>query len=241
MPVVENPPLARALYAAVDLDDEIPVEHYQAVAKVIGYVMRLKERPALSRFTAIAGEAAAAQDGRGRRRRWLWRRRAPRGTASVKAAGRCRIFAPPPSRRSDGPRGARSERSDRRHQCGLPEPPRRRSARMSSAGPSSTGRGRRAGTTSTGVWRSWFSAPAAAPAWTSVPLAGRRTTASCRFCSMPPAWSATAKCCGLILSAREMPRSGRLADAALSRRRRCRRSASWPAGLPTTSTICSPR
>lgn len=44
VPVVENPPLARALYAAVDLDDEIPVEHYQAVAQVIGYVMRLRER-----------------------------------------------------------------------------------------------------------------------------------------------------------------------------------------------------
>jgi len=37
--VVENPPLARALYAAVEIDDEIPVEHYEAVAKVIGFVM----------------------------------------------------------------------------------------------------------------------------------------------------------------------------------------------------------
>lgn len=44
VPVVENPPLARALYAAVDLEEEIPVEHYQAVAKVIGYVMRLRDR-----------------------------------------------------------------------------------------------------------------------------------------------------------------------------------------------------
>ncbi|MGA0394025.1 MAG: EscU/YscU/HrcU family type III secretion system export apparatus switch protein, partial [Rhodospirillales bacterium] len=42
IPVVENPPLARALYAAVDLDEEIPEEHYMAVAEVIGYVMRLK-------------------------------------------------------------------------------------------------------------------------------------------------------------------------------------------------------
>jgi len=46
VPVVENAPLARALHAAVDLDDEIPVEHYQAVAQVIGYVMRLKEQRA---------------------------------------------------------------------------------------------------------------------------------------------------------------------------------------------------
>jgi len=42
VPVVENPPLARALYASVDLEKEIPVEHYKAVAEVIGFVMRLK-------------------------------------------------------------------------------------------------------------------------------------------------------------------------------------------------------
>ena len=41
VPVVENPPLARALYAAVEVDDEIPSAHYKAVAQVIGYVMRL--------------------------------------------------------------------------------------------------------------------------------------------------------------------------------------------------------
>lgn len=40
--IVENPPLARALYAAVDIDQEIPPDHYKAVAEVIGYVMRLK-------------------------------------------------------------------------------------------------------------------------------------------------------------------------------------------------------
>ena len=42
--MVENPPLARALHATVEIDDEIPVEHYQAVAEVIGYVMRLQAR-----------------------------------------------------------------------------------------------------------------------------------------------------------------------------------------------------
>jgi flagellar biosynthetic protein FlhB len=39
IPIVENPPLARALHATVDIDEEIPAEHYQAVAEVIGYVM----------------------------------------------------------------------------------------------------------------------------------------------------------------------------------------------------------
>ena len=42
VPVVENPRLARALYAAVELDKTIPTEHFKAVAQVIGYVMRLK-------------------------------------------------------------------------------------------------------------------------------------------------------------------------------------------------------
>ena len=42
IPIVENVPLARALYATVKIDDEIPVEHYHAVAEIIGYVMGLK-------------------------------------------------------------------------------------------------------------------------------------------------------------------------------------------------------
>ena len=42
VPIVEDPPLARALHATVEIDQEIPEEHYKAVAEVIGYVMRLK-------------------------------------------------------------------------------------------------------------------------------------------------------------------------------------------------------
>ncbi len=42
IPIVENPPLARALHATVEIDEEVPPEHYKAVAEVIGYVMRLK-------------------------------------------------------------------------------------------------------------------------------------------------------------------------------------------------------
>jgi flagellar biosynthetic protein FlhB len=44
VPVVEDPPLARALYAAVELDEEIPPEHYKAVAQIIGYVMKLAKK-----------------------------------------------------------------------------------------------------------------------------------------------------------------------------------------------------
>lgn len=42
IPIVENPPLARALHASCDLDQQIPEEHYKAVAEVISYVWRLK-------------------------------------------------------------------------------------------------------------------------------------------------------------------------------------------------------
>ena len=44
IPVVENPPLARALHAGVEIDDEIAPDHYKAVAEVIGYVLRLRQR-----------------------------------------------------------------------------------------------------------------------------------------------------------------------------------------------------
>lgn len=44
IPIVENPPLARALFASADVDQPIPREHYEAVAKVIGVVMRLARR-----------------------------------------------------------------------------------------------------------------------------------------------------------------------------------------------------
>lgn len=46
VPIVENPPLARALYSLVEVDQEVPEEHYRAVAEVIGYVMRMKKSAA---------------------------------------------------------------------------------------------------------------------------------------------------------------------------------------------------
>ena len=44
VPIVRNPPLARALYASVELDEEIPPEHYRAVAEVISYVMETSRK-----------------------------------------------------------------------------------------------------------------------------------------------------------------------------------------------------
>ncbi len=42
VPVFESPPLAQALYAGVEIGDEIPPEHYKAVAEIVGYVLRLQ-------------------------------------------------------------------------------------------------------------------------------------------------------------------------------------------------------
>ena len=44
IPVIENPPLARALYASCEIEDEIPPEHYKAVAEIISYIMKLKNK-----------------------------------------------------------------------------------------------------------------------------------------------------------------------------------------------------
>ena len=41
VPIVENPPLARALYSSVDVGQEIPAHLYRAVAEVLAYIYRL--------------------------------------------------------------------------------------------------------------------------------------------------------------------------------------------------------
>ncbi len=66
VPIVENPPLARALFSAVEIDQEIPTEHYHAVAEVIGYVYRIKGRlppaPTQSQAQSPAPASAGAGD-----------------------------------------------------------------------------------------------------------------------------------------------------------------------------------
>jgi len=44
IPIVENPPLARTLHAAIEVNDQISPEHYKAVAQIIGYVMQTKKK-----------------------------------------------------------------------------------------------------------------------------------------------------------------------------------------------------
>jgi flagellar biosynthetic protein FlhB len=44
VPIVENVPLARALYASVEIDAVIPKEHFEAAAKIIGFVFQSRKR-----------------------------------------------------------------------------------------------------------------------------------------------------------------------------------------------------
>ena len=65
VPIVENPPLARALYAQVEVGDEIPPRFFAAVAEVLAYVYRTVARRKLS--LASDPDAATVADGRTRR------------------------------------------------------------------------------------------------------------------------------------------------------------------------------
>jgi len=46
IPIVERKPLARALYARAKVGQEIPADHYKAVAEILAYVYRLKGKTA---------------------------------------------------------------------------------------------------------------------------------------------------------------------------------------------------
>jgi flagellar biosynthetic protein FliR/FlhB len=42
IPIIENKPLARMIYEKVEIDEEIPVEMYQAVAEILAVIMKSK-------------------------------------------------------------------------------------------------------------------------------------------------------------------------------------------------------
>lgn len=46
VPIVERPPLARALYYTVEPGQQIPMEHFEAVAELLAYVYRLDQKAA---------------------------------------------------------------------------------------------------------------------------------------------------------------------------------------------------
>jgi flagellar biosynthetic protein FlhB len=47
VPIVENKPLAEALYKSCEVGDEIPEDLYRAVAEVLSYVYRMKGKTAV--------------------------------------------------------------------------------------------------------------------------------------------------------------------------------------------------
>jgi flagellar biosynthesis protein FlhB len=52
IPIVENKPVARALYAAVEVGGQVPEDLYQAVAEILAYVYRLSEKSGRRRLAA---------------------------------------------------------------------------------------------------------------------------------------------------------------------------------------------
>ena len=56
VPIVERKPLARALYAAVEVGAQIPGDLYQAVAEVLAFVYSLRERRAEASHLHVRGE-----------------------------------------------------------------------------------------------------------------------------------------------------------------------------------------
>lgn len=57
VPVIVDPPLARSLYASVEIEDFIPQKHYEAVAKIIGFIMQSeqKQKPKMAPMRARVG------------------------------------------------------------------------------------------------------------------------------------------------------------------------------------------
>ncbi|MDP9171746.1 MAG: EscU/YscU/HrcU family type III secretion system export apparatus switch protein [Acidobacteriota bacterium] len=45
VPIIENPPLAQALYKSVDIGQEIPPHLYRAVAEILAYIFKLMNNP----------------------------------------------------------------------------------------------------------------------------------------------------------------------------------------------------
>ena len=60
VPLVEDPPLARALYVACDLEEEIPTELYEAVARLLTFIYALKASGRSMRIDGAPHKPASA-------------------------------------------------------------------------------------------------------------------------------------------------------------------------------------
>ena len=69
VPIIENPPLAQALYKSVDVGQEIPPHLYRAVAEILAYIFKLMGEAADDRRMTTCARAGAAAGSKRRRRR----------------------------------------------------------------------------------------------------------------------------------------------------------------------------
>ena len=60
VPVIEDPPLARALFAAVEIEETIPRQHFEAVARIIGFLFaKARDRARPARIRPLGGAPSA--------------------------------------------------------------------------------------------------------------------------------------------------------------------------------------
>ena len=55
VPLVENKPLARALYAAVDIGDQIPQEYWELVSRILAEIYKLSGKASVPGARAVVG------------------------------------------------------------------------------------------------------------------------------------------------------------------------------------------
>lgn len=90
VPIVEAKPLARALWRACEVGDDIPIVLYEAVAKVLAFVHRLDKRFGVARPLELPRSLQVDQavlDAVGRKKRRGRRKRAPQRAAVSVSAG----------------------------------------------------------------------------------------------------------------------------------------------------------
>ncbi len=65
VPIIENPPLAQALYKSVEVGQEIPAHLYRAVAEILAYIFKLMGKTGRNddsrRYSHKAAERRAAR------------------------------------------------------------------------------------------------------------------------------------------------------------------------------------